>query len=101
MDLDPSGSWEERIDHCLGQAGRVLQVATDHFFEGITDDTEAGIAAMLSEAWKELAEHWEERQIHELRLTEAMADDDDDDDEDDEDEDDADRVVRVREIGEG
>lgn len=59
-------SWNERIDHCLGQATRVLEHATDQFVEGQLDLGDAEMAATLAEAWRDLANTWADREEFEI-----------------------------------
>lgn len=69
-ELGSVDSWECLIDDCLGQANKVLRQATDDFIAGLTVDAETVVA--LAEAWRDLAAHWSDRQMHELELSDAV-----------------------------
>ena len=58
---DDLGSWEERIDWALGNAGAVLEHASDQLKAGRMDLGTAEAASSLAESWRDLASAWQER----------------------------------------
>ena len=70
---DDLGSWEVQIDVCLGQARRVLDAVTGAFVGNDFSEERVAGAIALAEAWRLLAEAWEERQAHELQLVAGEA----------------------------
>lgn len=68
---DDIGSWELRIDYCLGQASRVLDHATDAVLAAPNTEEVIAGCITLAEAWRALAESWEDRQAQEVALIEA------------------------------
>ena len=65
-------SWETIVDDLLGKAGRVLSHALEEFCAGTLTDESAQAASTLAAAFRDLVDTWEERQLHEVDLANAI-----------------------------